>query len=539
MRQQGERPANIEIIVKNKPIIYLIIPILLLACSNVENKKNSSVIQFDSGYSLHQDTITVDIKGDMTHALKHHDKYYVLFKQRVLKYGGYGKRWLYIFSNGQVEKIVDCPKELRTVYLDFYAKHDSLILKPYMDKQSYYLDLDNYNWKKIDKTDDLIFEDESFQVFSLDFGEWGGKTWFKEKNTGQEYVLEATTPLVNKIDSIYYLTNSFQVLKIKNPRLLNKCSDDITYENIESTGKSYSWYGKPIGFVYVYQDTAFNYFDFNYQPHIVSSFVLNKKLLHIYETDTATYIARHKGYSIIPIQKIADNFSFYNWYYSYRCSNLNGKNELLKFRTTNKQIFGLLEIIDHEIYITYFKNKALLEPKLIGAEKSDSIFIDRLNTVLPEFHNLKLNAIDSLEQTWGSFDITPNHNIGVGNSWNPNNYTLDTCRSYLIKEDSIFSNSIMYYGTKENNIVRVISIDWDYERDLMNPDSEKHAKEIFDNKTEFLIDYISKNIGKQIDNGDEKNFIRRTWETTSGIKLYLSYNQKYYGIRLVIYEKKQ
>ncbi len=65
---------------------------MLLACSIADNKKDSSVIYFDSGYSLHQDTIHVNIKGEMTHALKYQDKFYVLFKQRVLKYGGYGKR---------------------------------------------------------------------------------------------------------------------------------------------------------------------------------------------------------------------------------------------------------------------------------------------------------------------------------------------------------------------------------------------------------------------------------------------------------------
>ena len=188
-----------------------------------------------------------------------------------------------------------------------------------------------------------------------------------------------------------------------------------------------------------------------------------------------------------------------------------------------------------KIYL--FRLDSLLEPKLFGAKKADSIFVERLNSILPNFQNLEISTIDSKEQTWGSFDITPNHNIGVGNSWNPKNFTLDTCRSYLVKEDSIFSNSIMYHGTKESNLVRVVSIDWEYERNLMNTDSEEHAKKTFDNKTEFLIDFISKNIGKQINNGDEKNFIRRTWETPSGIVLYLSYNKKYYGIRLVIYEK--
>ena len=414
MRQHRKATCKIESNVKNKYLISLLIPILLLACANAENKKNHSEIKFDSGYSLYQDTISVDVKGEMTHALKYQDKLYILFEQRVLKYGGYGKRWLYIISNGNVEKIVDCPKEMETVYLDFYVKNDSIILKPYMDKQSYYLDLKDYHWTKIDKTDDLIFEDEKFLVYSLDFGEWGGKTWFKEKKTGQEYVLEATIPLVNKIDSTYYLTNSFRVLKIDNPRLLNKCSEDITYENIESTGKFYSWYGKPMGFNIVYQDTTIDHFDFDYKPHIVSSFVLNNELLHIYETDTATYIARHKNNLIEPIQNIIDNIRFYNWHYSYRCSNLNGNNELIKFRTKDEQLLGLLEVINDEIHVSYIVNKAILEPVLIGAERADSIFVNRLNAILPEFNNLKLNTIDLKERTWGSFDITPNHNIAFG-----------------------------------------------------------------------------------------------------------------------------
>lgn len=509
---------------------------MLLTCS-IGDKKDSSVIYFESGYSLHQDTIHVNIKGDMTHALKYKDKFYILFKQRVLKYGGYGKRWLYVFSNGKLEKFINCPEKMRVGYLDFYAKNDSLILKPYMDEQSYYLNLTNYRWKKIDKTDDLIFEDEKYLVYSLNFGEWGGKTWFKEKKTGQEYVLEATTPLVNKIDSTYYLTNPFRVLKITNPKLLNKCSDDITYENIKTSKKYYSWCGESIGFDIVYQDTTFDYFDFNYnyKPHIVSSFVLDKELLHIYETDTAAYIARHKNNKMEPIQKILDNIRFYNLHYSYRCPNLKENNELLKFRTKDEQIFGLLEMIGNEIHVTYFNNKALLEPKPVGTERANNIIVNRLNTIIPLFNNLKISTIDSKEQSWGSFDITPNHSVGIDNCWNPNNYTIDTCKSYLVKEDSIFSNSIIYYGTKENNLVRVVSIDWNYENILMKYNSENITKKTFDNKTAFLIDYISKNIGKQIKNSDDKEFINRTWETPTGIKLYLSYDKKYYSIRLIIY----
>lgn len=191
----------------------------------------------------------------MTHALEFNENYYVLFEQPVTKYGGYGKRWLCIISNNKLEKIIDCPKNMETIYLDFYVQNGQIILKPYMDQHSYIFNIKNYKWKKNNETDDLIFADSDFYVYSLDFGEWGGKTWFKDKKTGIQYVTESTTPLVNKIGNSYFSSNSFQVLKIKNPKELKKCHPDVTYENIEKTGNSHSWYSESKGDEIIYGDT--------------------------------------------------------------------------------------------------------------------------------------------------------------------------------------------------------------------------------------------------------------------------------------------
>lgn len=506
------------------------------ACDSATKHNTVNVTHFESGFSLYQDTIFVNIKGDMTHAFKYHDKFYILFEQRVLKYGGYGKRWLYIISNGNIEKVVDFPKDLKTVYLDFYVKNDFIILKPYMGKQSYFLDLENFIWEKLEDTDDLIFEDEKYYVHSLDFGEWGGKTWFIDKNTGSEYVIEVTTPLVNKIDTTYYLTNPYKVLKIENPLQLNKCDDDITYRNIKTSKKYYSWYGDPVGFDVVYEDTAFNYFDFPYEPYIVSSFVLQNELFHIYETDSATYIAKVENNSLKLIQKIAEKISFLNWYYSYRCKNLNGKNELLKFYTGDEQVFGLMEIIDNKIFVHYFMNKAELSPKSIGAEKADSIFVNRFNLILSELGNLQLKEIDFKENKWGSFDITPNHKIGISESYypNPNKYKLDTFKSYLVKEDSLISNSIIYYSTKANDLIRVVSINWE-ETEYFKHNFEM-VKETFKKKSIFLEDYITQKVGKPIQNEERENFTVIAWKSSSGFSIHIEIMKKGNRLRLLIYK---
>ena len=335
----------------------IIIPFLFLACTNSVNQKMAGVIHFDTGFSLYQDTIYVDIKGgDLTHALKYNDKFYVLFQQ----YDSYDKRWLYIFSNGEVKKIVDFPTKLDAIYLDFFVKNDSIILKPYMEKQYYYFDTHNFIWKTIEQVDDLIFEDERFYIYSLDFGEWGGLTWFKDKTTDLEYTIAVTTPLVNRIDTVYYLTTPYEVLKIENPLQLHKCSTDARYANFQKKGKEYYRSNKSVGFSVIFCDTTYPYFSpnfpYKYKPNIVTSFVWQNELLHIYETDTVTYIAKIESNLMKPIDKIGKELFFYDGYSSYRCKNLNDNNALLKFRTKDESVFGLMEIVDNKISIHYLVN---------------------------------------------------------------------------------------------------------------------------------------------------------------------------------------
>ncbi len=328
---------------------------LLLACTSATSQKITNGLNFDSDFSLYQDTIFVDVKGDVTHAIKYHNKFYVLFEQRGLKYGDYGKRWLCVFSNGNIEKTMNLPKNLKVKHLDFFQKNDSIILKPYMEEQCYYFNVQNHIWEKIDKVNDLIFEDEKFYVYSLNFGEWGGKTWFKDKKTGIEYAIGSTTPLVNKIDTTYYLTNSYEILRVKNPMTLNRCDGDATYESTKKNNKYYSWCGEPTGFEIMFPGQTFNYYDFPDKPHnIITSFVWQNELFHIYETDVATYIAKIANNSINTIQKIGGKLNFYEGYYSYRCKNLNKNNELVKFQTQDGQLFGLMEIIDNKIFFHYF-----------------------------------------------------------------------------------------------------------------------------------------------------------------------------------------
>ena len=524
-----------------KTIQILLFSILILTCNSANSQKKKNEIILKNGFTIVQDTISININGEMTHALKFKEKYYVLYEQQILKYGGYGKRYLCVLNNGKVERVVDCPMELETVYLDFYVKNDSIILKPYMDEQSFNLNIENYSWNKISKTDDLIYEDSDYYIYSLNFGEWGGKTWFKDKKNGNQYVLECTTPLINKINKTYYLTNSFQVLKINNPEELTKCDSDVTYENIEKSGKNYSWYSQPKGFEVIYEDIGIDDFDFSYHPNIVSSFVFKNKLLHIYETDTATYLSRIENNKVQPIEKILDNSIFFDWYYSYRCKNLNETNELLKFKTKDDQINGLTTIDGNQIHVTYLINNAELKPKIIGIEKSDEIFKNRLKSILSNFKKLTLAEIQIMEKEWKTFDITPNHKIGIDDSWNPHNYEIDINKSYLIVEDAIISNSIMYYATKKNDLVRAITINWESTQTTsLDFENEKFENKAFLERFNELVLILTNEFGKPNTIKRKKKNPSLTWTLQNNIVIEIELFQQgnYNNIRMEIFEHK-
>ena len=508
--------------------IILIIPFLFLACVNQKTEaENKNCVTFDSGFTICRDTIFVDIKGGMRNAFKHNGRFYTIFEERNFsQYGGRARRWMYVFSNNGIEKIVDIPQRMNAVYWDFFVKNDSIILKQYMSDVHFYFNTQNFTWEEISEVDDLIFEDDRFYVFSLDFGQWGGTTWFRDKKTGLEYIVDAIAPLINKIDTVYYLTNSFSVLRIENPLLLNKAAVENTYENIVARGRMINfWLDGSAGFEVVYEKAVADYFEFSPQSHIVSSFVWQNELFHIYQTDTATYIAKIENSSMKPIQKIAEDLRFFLRFESYRRRNLDGKNELLMFRTNDEQVFGLMNIVGSNIHLRYFVNKARLVPTSIGAEKADSIFVNRLNLILSDLGTLQLSTVDSIEQSWGTFANAPNF---VNNS-----------KSYFIQEDSLITNTIMYYATKKTDLVSVVSMNWHRNFNVRRwfPDYEKILNEAFQEKLSFLENHLTQEFGEPTEVVSQMDWhLTRIWKTPNGFTIRLVNSTRIYNfIRMTIH----
>lgn len=514
-------------LLKINRIQYIILPFLMIFCTSAICQNSDTKIKNNSDFTIINDTVCINVKGRMTHALKYQEKYFVLFEE-IVKWG-YAKRLLYVISDGEIERVIDCPSKMHTTYLDFFVNNEIIYLKPYMNDIFYRLNLKNYNWEEIKEVKDLIYEDNNYYVYALDFGEWGAKTWFISKKTDKEYLIEAETPLINKIDSIYYLSTPNAVFKINNPLQLNICDQDVTYENIEKTKKCYTWYGEPIGFEVVYVDTLYNYFEYNFQPNIVTSFVKDNELLHIYETVNETFIAKSNKFSIQKIQKIGDQQRFYRDSHSYRFRNTSKKNELLLFETRDPQCTGLMDLLNNEIITTYIWNGTAIQEKQLPSKTVDSIMFNRLDLIFENYEKLFLKDIKIHEQQWYSFDITP-PNMGIGDCYNPRKFKIDAWKAYSIKEDSTFIISIDYYATKETDLVRAVFIEWS-EFDFFT----STPTEYFINKHKLLEDYLTKKFGnfseiKYLENLDEK-----IWKTSNGLTIILENFKSFNKIELTIY----
>lgn len=292
-------------------------------------------------------------KVELTHAVKHKDIFYCFFNEVKKDNSRRDIKFFFIFSEkGDNLRKIEVPTEIQnTVYYDLFLRNDTIFTKTYMDSETFYFDRDKQKWRNTSEVDDMIYEDDRFYFTYLDFGEWGSTTWVKDRQTNTEYELSSSGEIINRVDSIYYITSGLRILKIDDPTELKRSNSDYLYEDIRkkdhSEGTS-SLQGAEI----VFKDTTFSEWDWiDKEPklRIATSFVRDNKLYHICVDSTKTLIAELENGQMKPIQKIESKLSFFDWYYSHRSKIQKDGSQLLKFKTNNK--FGIMEINRQDINI--------------------------------------------------------------------------------------------------------------------------------------------------------------------------------------------
>lgn len=62
-------------------------------------------------------------------------------------------------------------------------RNDSIIAKSCTGKyETYFFNLKKESWQQIKEADDVLYEDDDYYITSIDYGEGGYTTWFKDKN---------------------------------------------------------------------------------------------------------------------------------------------------------------------------------------------------------------------------------------------------------------------------------------------------------------------------------------------------------------------
>lgn len=292
-------------------------------------------------------------KVELTHSVKHKDIFYCFFNEVNKDNSRQDIKFFFIFTEkGDNLRKIEVPTEIQnTVYYDLFLRNDTIFTKTYIDSETFYFDRDKQKWRNTSEVDDMIYEDDRFHITYLDFGEWGSTTWVKDRQTNNEYELASSGEIVNRVDSIYYITSGLRILKIDNPTELKKSNSDYLYEVIRKQDHSEgtnSLQGAEI----VFKDITFSEWDWiDKEPklRIATSFVRENKLYHICVDSTKTFIAELENGQMKPIQKIESKLSFFDWYYSYRSKTQKDGSQLLKFKSNNK--FGIMEINQQDINI--------------------------------------------------------------------------------------------------------------------------------------------------------------------------------------------
>lgn len=519
--------------IKKKNILLLIF-ILYSFCSITAQEKN---------FIVTRDTIHVNIEGALGHSLMVGDKFYCFFQGQNPNGASIGKKKMYIISsNGRVEHCIDdLPEDFQSYYPDFHLRNDSILYKIYYgDRDTYLFEKETLKWKKISTTDDLIYEDDKYYVTSLDFGEWGDATWFRNKATGTEYQLGVTTPKVNRLGDSYFLSLGNRILEISDPRTMQECSPEEYYRSTINNRKFYDelYYDK--GAKTIYLSSRKSYFEFLREEcpmYIRTSFVSNKKLYHLLVDSCKLYIAVLEGENLKKINTLATDLNVYSYSNNYRSSIQKDGNQTLKFTTKDEKMSGLMKIKGDTIALHYITNdfREKLEPR--GKELADAFFQGFFSNIFSNYNNKNIYEITDYQKN-------ENHAIPILDD----DREIDNSRvGFSIVEDSVFVHEITYMYSQRDSLPKRSLYIWKDYANFRVKENEANAISCYEDRfgelKQFITQYLRKNnlFGEQSDSAK----FSTQWVTNTGITIDLHAHHEHgfeanREIRLFIgYGKKQ
>lgn len=278
--------------------------------------------------------------------------------------------------------------------------------------------------------------------------------------------------------------------------------------------------------------TIYEYKENNYfEPHfsMVTSFISNKNLYHIYKDSISTKIGKIENNNLLPIIDLKEDIIPIKKNYDWRQPIQNNESQSFQFYTKEKNKYGIVAIQNNNLVVTYFQNK--YKENVLSKVEMKEWVEKNIEYYLKNFDQLKIKSIDDIEEKVFATNITQKHKM--------THYLLDgkdveTPRIYRKLDDNNFKVITSYYYATSNQAVELIQFNFTENRsnetaeDFLN--SVSMAKTIYKTKYEEILSFISKTYGKP-NRADKENL---EWDIDNKT-LLLDYNLN--EVQLSIYKK--
>ncbi|QQV04328.1 hypothetical protein [Chryseobacterium sp. FDAARGOS 1104] len=385
------------------------------------------------------------------------------------------------------------------------------------------------------KGNDLFYKDENYEVYSLDFGEWGGTTWFKNLKTKKQYEFSGSSPIINKLDNSYYVTLGKKILKIRDPQKMELSKEPYDYnkavleENYFRTGSNSL---KGTETIYEYKNDDY----FNPKFSFSTSFISNDKLFSIYKENNSTKIGNIENNNLISKYEFQKKIKPYNWRYDWRNPIQNNKSQTLQFSTEKNNEYGIIEINGNNLLVTTFKNS--YKEKEFGETKVKEWVEKTFTYYFNNFDNLYLKDVDSVELKENPRDLTQSHKMS---HYLLEGKEIETPRIYRKLENSIFKLNTMYYYDTNDKSVQLIEFEWGKNKNSFENDvdfsvleSTNKEKSVYEPKFIWLSKFLNSKLGKPNKSNIGNKSGNHEWKIENKV-IKLQYNENL--CELTMYKK--
>ncbi len=282
-----------------KRYFTILLSITLFACES-ETQSNHKNVSPDQSVDIkvYIDTLSIPIKGDLVNVAWFRNNFYAMFETSRQNTTARFKKMIVFNKKGEVIEDVFVPMEIQDmVYCDLIVNNDSLYAKETQFEKANLVLGEYVADFTLTKTKDFPnFKDQSYNIYSVCNGEFGGTIYFQNMKTKKSYETASSCPIVvNKIDSQYYVTNSTSILKIPEPQKLEN-------SNLNFKTHQGSQFTKGI-------ETLFDSLDFEMDFGIATSFVSDKRFLNLYSDKQGTYVGEIENKKMKPVYKFPFKFS--------------------------------------------------------------------------------------------------------------------------------------------------------------------------------------------------------------------------------------